>query len=726
MPFFYRYIFLNFTSFLLISTLFFSCTPTKRTVKAEGGLIDLAEWNFESDGAVPLNGEWVFYWKKHLNGTDFEQNKDFSFVQVPDNWINYQTATGETPTTEGYATYRIRAKIPSQFKGNELLALRLEYITTNYALFIQGKLMNKPRKLGTSAETTDGHYDPDIYFFIPNKDSVEIVLHVANYAYRMGGLTQKMSLGKAEKMSAEYERTLIISFFSIGILVIMGFSHLILYLFRTKSISVLYFTFYCFIVALRILVTDDYYFSDLFPEADFEVGNKIAYLTFSVGMMVITAFIHALYPQDFSVYVLRVTVVVSAVFSIFVLFTKCILYSNYLIYYQLYAFLVILYAIYFVIRILVRGREGSSIFAFGLFTILFTATNDILLANLLVDTINLMPIGSFIFIFSQTLILSKNFASAFAQVEALANKLRFNNQALEKTVQERTMQLQTVHEGLAQNLEELKSNSETINIQHKEIKTQYHNITSSINYAKSIQNNILPDIRLINQYFPDNFIIFKPKDIVSGDFYYFNQKDDKLILAAVDCTGHGVPGAFMSLIGYKILNEVIENHHVTEPDQILTGLHLGIRRLLRQEVSTSRDGMDVALVVIDRAKRELKFAGVKNPFIYVENGKMEVIKSNNSYIGGSSSRGETKFSQTTISLPPREGEFSFYLFSDGYQDQFGGEANQKLMKGHFKELLFQIHDQPMQAQEKLLNEWHELWKGDKPQTDDILVMGFRV
>jgi serine phosphatase RsbU (regulator of sigma subunit) len=721
----YKHIITQCVGLLLLPILFFACTSApKREVKAKKGSIDLSKWNFEVDGATPLNGEWAFYWKKYLKGSDFEQEKEIKFVQVPNSWTTYKTVRGETPTTEGYATYRLTVKIPSQFKGNELMALRLEFITTNYALFVQNKLMNHPRKLGTSPETTDGHYNPEIYFFIPQSDSVEIVLHVANYAYRLGGLTQKISLGKAQTMSAEYERTLMICFFSIGILIIMGFSHLILYFYRSKSLSVLYFAFYCFIIALRILVTDDYYFSDLFPNANFEIGNKIAYLTFSIGMTTLTIFVHSLYPRDFSVYVLRATGLFSVIFSLIVIFTKGIFYSNYLIYYQLYAFLVILYSIYFVVRILVKRRSGSIIFAFGMTTILFTATNDILLANLVVQTMNLMPIGSFIFIFSQTLILSKNFAIAFAQIETMSQRLKFSNQELETTVRERTMQLNDVHEGLAQNLEELKSNGEIINIQHKEIRTQYSNIMASINYAKNIQNNILPDTALITKHFPHHFIIFDPKDIVSGDFYYFYEKGNKLILAAVDCTGHGVPGAFMSLIGYKILNQVVENQNITEPADILMGLHSGIRRLLKQEISASRDGMDVALVVIDKAKRELKFAGVKNPLVYVENGKIEVIKGNNSYIGGSYSKEGITFSQTVIPLPKEDGKFNFYLFSDGYQDQFGGEGNQKLMKGHFRELIFQVQDMPMHAQGKALSEWHELWKGDKPQTDDILVMGF--
>ncbi|WP_177217418.1 PP2C family protein-serine/threonine phosphatase [Thermoflexibacter ruber] len=710
---------------MLTTTLFFACSAKKKeTTRAEKGVIDFSKSNFETHSAIALNGEWEFYWKQYLIGKDFEQASP-SYVEVPNSWDSYKTISGEVPTTEGYTTYRLRVKIPSVFRGNELLALKLEFITTNYALFIDNKPMNQPKKLGTSPETTDGHYDPEIYFFIPQKDTVEIVFFVANYAYRLGGLTQTISLGKAQPISTERERTILINFFSIGVLVIMGLAHLILFFFRRRTWAILYFASYCFIIALRAFFTDDYYFTDIFPNADFEVGNKLSYLTFSIGMPMFAMFVKSLYSEDFSSYVIKVLLFFSAIFSLLVLFTRGIVYSNYLIYYQLIAFLLILYALYFTIRILIKRREGSVIFAFGMATIIVAATNDILVANVVIDSINLMPIGSFIFIFSHTLLLSKNLASAYKKEETFSKELLQTNQMLEAKVKERTSSLQDIQTKLFENLEELKSKINTVNVQNKEIKAQNLYITSSINYAKTIQYNILSDFKVIQSHFPDSFLVFKPKDIVSGDFYYFNQKGDKIFLAAVDCTGHGVPGAFMSLIGYKILNEIIDVQQVFTPSEILRNLHLGIKEIFNQEANTHRNGMDIALVMLDKGNSTLTFAGAKAPLVYIKNGKMNMIEGENFYIGGNSSKSEVNFSQSTIFFSAND-QFSFYLFSDGYQDQFGGEENKKLMKKHFRELLFQLKDFPMKEQGNLLQEWHEAWKGNLAQTDDILVMGFRL
>jgi serine phosphatase RsbU (regulator of sigma subunit) len=424
-------------------------------------------------------------------------------------------------------------------------------------------------------------------------------------------------------------------------------------------------------------------------------------------------------------YVLKPFIGISIVFSLIVIFTKSIFYSNYLVYYQIIAFLVILYTLYFLVIILLKRRQGNIIIAIGMFTLTLTATNDILNATLIIETIDLMPIGSFVFIFCQTLILSKNLAYIFRQVESISKTLQDNNQDLENRVKERAIGLRDANEELAQNLEELKSNIEIVNAQNKEIKTKNRNIKQSINYARTIQHNILPDFSIIQKHFPESFLIFKPKDVVSGDFYYFKQKKDKMILAAVDCTGHGVPGAFMSVIAHSILNQIIDYHHIAEPSYILKQLHLEIKNFLKHEISMGRDGMDIGLVIIDLKKQELSFAGAKSPLVYVKNGQMQMINGSNFYIGTNSTK-EVEFEQTNISFSLVKDSISFYLFSDGYQDQFGGEDNKKLMKTHFRELIFQVHSLPIPDQEKKLREWYELWKGNTSQTDDITLLGVKV
>jgi len=250
-------------------------------------------------------------------------------------------------------------------------------------------------------------------------------------------------------------------------------------------------------------------------------------------------------------------------------------------------------------------------------------------------------------------------------------------------------------------------------------------ITASINYAKRIQDAILPNLRLLQTCFPEAFVLFRPRDIVSGDFYYIERTPSKkFVVAAVDCTGHGVPGAFMSLIGYVLLHEIVQVKGSDIPHKILTELHLNLKALLQQEDSKNRDGMDMALIVADSARRELQFAGAKNPLVLVdkESGEIQQIKGDIFSIGGEAGRSKKEISFTTHSVQPPESSF-LYLYSDGYQDQFGGPRGKKFMKKRFRQLLGSMHRVPLATQENFLAENLENWRGEYRQVDDVLVIG---
>ena len=278
---------------------------------------------------------------------------------------------------------------------------------------------------------------------------------------------------------------------------------------------------------------------------------------------------------------------------------------------------------------------------------------------------------------------------------------------------------------LYENLEEkVKERTNELNIAYEEIKDQNRNIKASINYAKRIQEAMLPKLDNIKAGLPESFVLFRPRDIVSGDFYWYAQINEKIIFAAVDCTGHGVPGAFMSMIGNDILNQIVEVEQETDAKAILEKLHNGIRTVLRQEESQNRDGMDMALCVIDRQQKQLEFAGAKNPLIFIRNGELNEIKGSKLPIGGFQKEMVREFESHTITLTEPT---AFYMFSDGYADQFGGEMGKKFMKKYFKRLLKEIHQKPLADQKRLLNNQIIEWMGSKySQTDDILVVGFRV
>ena len=273
--------------------------------------------------------------------------------------------------------------------------------------------------------------------------------------------------------------------------------------------------------------------------------------------------------------------------------------------------------------------------------------------------------------------------------------------------------------------EEIQTVNETLKVTLDTVEGQRDKIMSSINYAQRIQQAILPSSAMVNKLIPSNFILFKPRDMVSGDFYYVQGKHSKTILAAIDCTGHGVPGAFMSMVGNDLLNAIIKDKQITQADKMLTELHEGVRSALQQEETQNQDGMDMALVVMDEEKKTLEFAGAKNPIVYIQNNELKVIKGDKTPIGGGQKEAARTFTthQIDISQPT-----TFYLFSDGYQDQFGGPEGRKFMIKRFRNLLLEIHQKPMEEQKEILDQTIQYWmrEGNEEQVDDILVVGVRV
>ncbi|MBL7890148.1 MAG: SpoIIE family protein phosphatase [Bacteroidia bacterium] len=258
----------------------------------------------------------------------------------------------------------------------------------------------------------------------------------------------------------------------------------------------------------------------------------------------------------------------------------------------------------------------------------------------------------------------------------------------------------------------------------QELAQKNKDITSSIQYAKRIQLAILPPLEQIYKHFPESFVVYKPKDIVSGDFYWFGVKNGKKIIASVDCTGHGVPGAFMSMIGHNLLNQIISENGITEPDFILNALHQGVQAALKQgtNVVDTSDGMDVALCSIDTKTNEVKYAGAYRPLYIVNGQEFKKIDADKNPIGGSQLDPDRKFTCHTIQL--KKGD-TLYMSSDGYADQFGGEKGKKFMVKRFNELLLSIQDKNMQTQANELEQTFNQWKGSYQQVDDILVIGIR-
>ncbi len=301
------------------------------------------------------------------------------------------------------------------------------------------------------------------------------------------------------------------------------------------------------------------------------------------------------------------------------------------------------------------------------------------------------------------------------------DQLAENNRMLEETaviMDQKNRQINEKNEQLVEKTNELEETN--------------NKITDSIRYAETIQKSILPSTEQIQTAFPESFIFFRPRDIVSGDFYWYSRKGDDFIITAADCTGHGVPGAFMTMMGNTLLNQIINESNNLDPAEILTTMNEQVQITLRQRQAGENrdgDGMDMSLIRINRVKNEVVFAGAKNPLYYVQDGELFYMKGTNISIGSTLKAKNREFKNHTI---PLKGGEIFYLVSDGFQDQLGGNSNdpsirrKKYMKTKFIDFIYRCSQYPLLEQEALFEQEFDNWRGDNSQTDDVVVIGLKV
>jgi ligand-binding sensor domain-containing protein/serine phosphatase RsbU (regulator of sigma subunit) len=294
-------------------------------------------------------------------------------------------------------------------------------------------------------------------------------------------------------------------------------------------------------------------------------------------------------------------------------------------------------------------------------------------------------------------------SAIYAFVKIRERKLQHDRRVLTEKVKERTIEIAK---------------------QRDQISEINRSLTDSIMYAQRIQSAVLPDLAIVEQLLGDYFILFKPRDIVSGDFYWISTREDRIIIVVADCTGHGVPGAFMSMLGVSLLNEVVSSlSHFTAAD-ILNTLRDNLKRTLSQtgKSTEAKDGMDLALCILEAGKRKAQYAGAYNPLLRITDGETVILKPDKMPIGIHLSD-DAPFTNQEFELKPGD---VMYMFSDGYADQFGGPEQKKFKSVALYNLLQEIHHRPMSEQKQILDNTHQNWKGDQPQIDDILVMGIRI
>lgn len=462
------------------------------------------------------------------------------------------------------------------------------------------------------------------------------------------------------------------------------------------------------------------------PELNLEKPNEAIWYTFRYGPSVIVGIVFLLHQKYRFSHELLFEIIAFCLFSSAAYMVDCSDWMTYVIsmttVFITSAVLVILRPFYFIINFicvfLIQIASHSIFCDAGIQDYFMMKGVNILLV---------VGVAAFSIAAFRYYIMKNNFMHRVALQEAHF-ELQERNQSLikiQKDLRFKSDQVTEQNEELKMQKEEILSQRDAMQSQKEFIEKQNRDIIGSIRYAKRIQNAMLPTLQEFQKVLPNSFVLFIPRDIVSGDFYWTAQLGEKKIIAAVDCTGHGVPGAFMSLIGDTNLNQIVLQEGITDPSQILSKLHSGVITSLKQAENDNQDGMDAAIIVIDEIQKTIQFAGAKNPLIRVgSKEEIEIFKGDKFSIGG---KGDFELNPlfTTHSIT-YDVNSNYYIFSDGYADQFGGPQDKKFMVSKLKKLFQEMYHRSIKDQHFILHNAFDVWKGDAPQTDDVLIVGFKL
>jgi len=417
----------------------------KSPPKAIKGILDLTDWNFKIDGAVDLSGEYEFYWKQHLEPSDFDRPilpQKTGFITVQGFWNSYEL-NGKKLPGDGYATYRLKILFHEQ---KEHLALKFLSIGTAYTLFLNGQKTSSIGVAGKDRETTVPRYFPQIIDCKIETNEIELILQVSNFHHRRGGPREVIQLGEEKSIQQIKENKLGFDLFLFGSIFIMTLYHFCLFTFNKKDRTFFYFSVFCFLVTLRLLTTGERYIIHFFPNIPWELLIKIEYLSFYLAIPAFVLFIQAFYPKEIPRRILHLIVAIGLSFSFTVLFTPARIFSYTLQIYQIFTIIITIYCLYVLIVASIKKRDGAFIFLLGFIVLAFSATNDMMYAEAIIQTGYFAPLGLCIFIFFQAFLLSLRFTKAFEYSEIQYKELKETYHAYREEIKDRVQAEEAWHE----------------------------------------------------------------------------------------------------------------------------------------------------------------------------------------------------------------------------------------------------------------------------------------
>jgi len=429
-------------AYLFLLTLLFNYSFSQSEIKAKGGILDLRNWNFDKKGLTDLNGEWEFYWKSLYTPQNFDtlSIKPLAFSSVPAFWNSQIPGKGIFEPGFGYATYKLKVLLPS---SNEKLSLKLLTISSAYKLFINGKEILNVGKVDTSSATAIASYTPLIIPVIPENNQLDIVIQVSNFDHFTGGLWDFIKLGTEQQIHSYWLKNILWNFFIAGSFSLIGIFYLVIYFFFRRRKGPLYFALFCFLLAIRPLVTVELPILYI-TNWSWQFIKHVEFFFLYLSVPVLALFSYELFYQEFPKKALRYILIISVPFIAASVFTSPLIFTSILTPFKVFMFVTACYGLYIYIKAVINKRVGSIYFFAGFIVLFLTLVNDLLYSSLIIHTANLIYVGLFIFVICQAASLSRQFFWTFSRLEILNKQLVTINDQLSlknKTINETNDQL---------------------------------------------------------------------------------------------------------------------------------------------------------------------------------------------------------------------------------------------------------------------------------------------
>lgn len=505
-----KYLFPIIVSFILIS-----CVQDNDKIEAypdaRNGVLDLRDWNFTDHETAELNGEWAFYWEDFYRPEETPLPEPDAYFEMPGVWNDFEL-DGEHLDKYGYATFRLEVLLPD---NENLWGLQLYDMFSAYEFYINGKLVSSNGIIGTNRESYEGKWLPREVFFDTETNRLELLLLIANFEHRRGGMWHSIIFGTADQIHARKRMKIGFDLFLVGSLLIISLYHLGLFIYRKSDPSTLFFSIFCVFVLFRIITTGEYELAYRIPQMSWQLTAKLEYFTFYLSIPIFVLFIDKLYPKFVHIRIKQFVLIFSSLATLIVILTPIRVFTALSMTYQIYGLVIALYVFGVIIKAFNKGYKEAIFIIFGSILLIIGFVNDVLFSNMIINTFSMVPLMLFLFIFFQSLVLSIRFSNAYHQVEELTVNL-------EHKVRERTYELE---------------------VQRDLIKKQNDSIMEDLRLARQIQMQLIPKKSPLNTI----SFYYKPMMTIGGDFFDFIPLPDGRIGVFIsDVSGHGVPAAFVT------------------------------------------------------------------------------------------------------------------------------------------------------------------------------------